>query len=393
MSVPPLTLTGAMRVPPPSPPLSPSLLEIKEETRLVLEAFLRRSVALPTSAQPGRVGGSYRDPYRFRAKSSAPESDAPLEGSWSSLHEQIAQAEEKKHGFKTLIKKRLRRRPSGPHSQSQRGAGPSPPGPRKSNSLGPSGHSQSLRLQEKGEGPGLLACVGGGASDEETDAERQDRRKKPKSPFLSLFRRKSKDQVKLPIRAQGEELGGKTQPPGRPNWLPLTPKAEPVDQPRSPTHDPDFYREVAETLERIAQKRSLPRPSKPSPAREDSEKELIVQQLVNILSMQGDAINQKINSDPFLRSSLSRLSYGSFSTLVETFTTQTEALPPAPASPTLSRIAVTMEVSRRVATATGVQRVVGYTEKYMEKFVPWIQRNGGWEKIVQCGDLSDRQLD
>ncbi|TNN26584.1 Bcl-2-like protein 12 [Liparis tanakae] len=89
----------------------------------------------------------------------------------------------------------------------------------------------------------------------------------------------------------------------------------------------------------------------------------------------------QIQADPFLRSSLARLSYASFSKLLDSFH---GALPPgaaAPlpsASPTLRRMAVTMEVSRRIVTATGAQRMQGYAECYMESFAPWVKSQGGW---------------
>jgi len=35
-------------------------------------------------------------------------------------------------------------------------------------------------------------------------------------------------------------------------------------------------------------------------------------------------------------------------------------------------------VSRRVVTATGVQRLTGYAERYMESFAPWVRSHGGW---------------
>lgn len=37
-----------------------------------------------------------------------------------------------------------------------------------------------------------------------------------------------------------------------------------------------------------------------------------------------------------------------------------------------------MDVSRRVVTATGVQRLTGYAERYMESFAPWVRSHGGW---------------
>ena len=59
---------------------------------------------------------------------------------------------------------------------------------------------------------------------------------------------------------------------------------------------------------------------------------------------------------------------------------------PLPASPTLRKVAVTMEVSRRVVTATGTQRMQGYAERYMETFAPWVKSHGGWVSTARERD-------
>ncbi|XP_034567622.1 bcl-2-like protein 12 isoform X2 [Notolabrus celidotus] len=165
----------------------------------------------------------------------------------------------------------------------------------------------------------------------------------------------------------------------------------------SPNHPPEFYEEVAEKLEQIAQQSTSIK--KRSPIAQNPpmcEKEVVVQRLVQVLSLEGDAINNKIQSDPFLRSSLNRLSYPSFAKLLDTFSrtevTEAPALPEAPSSsPTLRRMAVTMEVSRRIVTATGTQRMQGYAECYMETFAPWVKSHGGWENIVDLEEESETE--
>uniref|UniRef100_A0AAV2M1A9 Bcl-2-like protein 12 n=1 Tax=Knipowitschia caucasica TaxID=637954 RepID=A0AAV2M1A9_KNICA len=91
----------------------------------------------------------------------------------------------------------------------------------------------------------------------------------------------------------------------------------------------------------------------------------------------------QIESEPLLRSSLSRLSYASFSRLLDVVSSDPcvcETPVPVP-SPTLQRIAVSMEVSRRIVTATGAQRMQGFAERYMENFAPWVKRQGGWKSV------------
>lgn len=151
-------------------------------------------------------------------------------------------------------------------------------------------------------------------------------------------------------------------------------------------HPPEFYDEVAEKLEKIARRSTCKKtvsPTVPPPTVWD--KDVVVQQLAQVLSLEGDSINNKIQTDPFLRSSLARLSYASFAKLLDTFSGSEVSDPPAlqpAASPTLRRMAVTMEVSRRIVTATGTQRMQGYAESYMETFAPWVKSHGGWENVV-----------
>ncbi|XP_036402587.1 apoptosis facilitator Bcl-2-like protein 14 [Megalops cyprinoides] len=355
----------------PSPCSSLPLLETREETRLVLEAFLRQSLTVPLAQRPGRVGGAYKDHSKFSV--GGRESRKRVEDGWDSLDEQISAAEEKKHGIKDLIKKRLRR-----HSTKTRSL-------KKDASKAESVHSHqkdgSLDVDSTPGQSKLEVAVC--SSDEEGGKIEDKKKKKKKSPFSTLIRK---------LKAKKEEPENPDLEPKRPGSLPLRPEAEPEMTAVSPTHPPEFYEEVAETLVKIAQKQvpvKLSPVGPPTPTTESNEKEIVVNQLVQVLSMQGDAINNKIESDPFLRSSLARLSYPSFAKLLDTFANQTEAPVPAPASPTLSRVAVTMEVSRRVITATGTQRMRGFAEQYMQNFAPWVQRQGGWEKIVQLEDVSE----
>lgn len=51
---------------PASPSPSISLLEFKADTRLVLKSFLRHSLSIPPGERPGRIGGEYNDPNKYR---------------------------------------------------------------------------------------------------------------------------------------------------------------------------------------------------------------------------------------------------------------------------------------------------------------------------------------
>ncbi|TRY59935.1 hypothetical protein DNTS_017601 [Danionella cerebrum] len=365
---------------PASPSSTISLLEIKADTRMVLKSFLRQSLAIPPGERPGRIGGEYNDPNKYRASN---KDKVKKEGdAWDSLDEQISAAEEKKHGIKNLIKRRLR-----PHSSSLNRA-------KKTSSVDPTPNT-SLEKQNtptQPEKPPLNGthsfprkteegtCVPSSASEEEGERKSGDKNKKKKK--------------KLKISDILKKVSFKKEEPRplRPSVLPLKPHTEDSKKPVSPSHPMEFYDDVAETLDRIAQKHSMKKrsPVKPEPLPNPptaNDKEAVVQQLVQILISEGDAMNDKINANPFLRSTLTRLSYPSFARLLDTYASQSEEPPvPAPVSPTLRRLAITMEASRRVVTATGVQRLTGYAETYMESFAPWVRSHGGWGNIAHLDE-------
>ncbi|KAL4658328.1 hypothetical protein GN956_G3045 [Arapaima gigas] len=383
-------MAGQMTVTPrpPSPAPSISLQEIQEETRLVLEAFLRHALSVPLNERPGRVGGAYRDTSKF-SSGGKPARTKTFDG-WDSLDEEISAAEEKKHGFKDLIKRRLRPRRTlsrrllkastkkdsvqvDPQTlQTDQSKHPAPP------SMWPKRDKLALEA---------LSPSSCSSADEMSEKEEKKQKKKRKSKLknFSTFIQKitfTKDSV------------GNEDSPRRPNTLPIGPITESKKLVVSPSRSPQFYEEVAETLGRIAKRTSVKkRPASPVPplaATSDSRKEEdVIQELVQALSMQGDALDDRMQSDPFLRSSLARLSYHSFEKMLDIFAGQTmEAAPPS-VNPTLSRIAATMEMSRRVITATGAQRMLGYAQQYMENFTPWVKSQGGWERIVQFEDNSE----
>lgn len=359
---------------------SVSMLEVKAETRLVLQAFLHRAATIPLRERPGRIGGAYRDhnKHRYQPK--------PREG-YNSQAEEVSSADEKKSGFMDLFKKQLPKRSAQQRSRDSRG--------------------KSSQLKDPED---ELVSPQSTSDEDDSDKKKKLSRKKIKRKLSMFFKKKlekDKDKEASPALT-------------RPNTLPIIPQSPktpeaPGSPPTliSPNHPPGFYEEVAERLEQIAYrstslKRTSPEPPPPrvpsppgvippSPGEPQTvyDKETMVQKLVQLITLEGDAINTKIESEPFLRSSLSRLSYASFARLLDAVSsTPGVCEPPAPlapeASPTLRRMAVSMEVSRRIVTATGTQRMQGYAECYMENFAPWVKRQGGWENVV---DLEDDEYD
>ncbi|XP_018946496.2 apoptosis facilitator Bcl-2-like protein 14 [Cyprinus carpio] len=369
---------------PASPSPSSSLLEIKAETRLVLKSFLRHSLSIPPGERPGRIGGEYNDPNKYSASTKDKlKKDA---NGWDSLDDEISAAEEKKHGIKNLIKRRLRSRSSMiRRAKKDSSSDPTPNSslekqsqPGQSDKPSTNGTRSLPRKTEE------EIFAPSSASEEEGDRKSGDKNKKKKKKL------KISDILKK-VSFKKEE----PRPP-RPTSLPFRVVADvpqPEDHSVSPSHPPEFYDGVAETLDRIAQKHTVKKksPVKPEPAPsalKDNDKEAVVQQLVQILTSEGDVINGKINASPFLRSTLTRLSYPSFAKLLDMYASQSEEPPaPAPVSPTLRRLAITMDVSRRVVTATGVQRLTGYAERYMESFAPWVRSHGGWGNIAQLDEV------
>lgn len=85
------------------------------------------------------------------------------------------------------------------------------------------------------------------------------------------------------------------------------------------------------------------------------------------------------------------MSYGSFFRLAEVFTNEAEVEKieaGSSVSPELTKIALTMELTRKVAgiNSHAVHTLMGYSLQYMDMFVPWLQQQGGW---VMCLIYSD----
>ncbi|XP_040919317.1 uncharacterized protein bcl2l12 [Toxotes jaculatrix] len=318
-----------------------SLVETKAETRLVLQAFLHRAISVPPKDRPGRVGGAYADHNKFSSKPQPKTKD-----SHDSEAQVVSSEDEKKTGLRDLIKQLSLRDTSRRRTKDHKG---------------------SLDRDGKGD----VFSHSSSSEDDDNDKTQQKKLSKKKiKKRISEFFKKEK----------------------RPSKLLISKEPEPTPAVVSPSHPPEFYDGVAQKLEQIAKRvSSVKKPcptAQPTPASE-CDKEAMVQRLVHLLCVEGDFINTKIQAEPSLRSSLNRLSYASFAKLLDTFSTsqvsEAPALPP-PASPMLQRLAVSMEVSRRIVTATGTTHMQGYAECYMENFAPWVKSHGGWENVVNLED-------
>ncbi|XP_077390495.1 uncharacterized protein bcl2l12 [Festucalex cinctus] len=360
-----------------------SLLEIKAESRLVLQAFLHRTLSVPFVERPGRVGGAYKDYNKYSANVKP---EAKVKDGWDSQAEEQSSGDEKKPGFKDFLKQLPRRNTARSSAKDGKGSLEKDTKPRPPN------------IKELSEEDVLSPS----STSEEDDSEKKQTKKlnkkklkKSLSKFFKIKLEKDKAKEKEKEKEKEEKEKAKEEPgsqPQRPATLLLDKTAELTPTLVSPNHPPAFYHEVAEKLEKIAQRSTStkrPSPTLPQAPAVVDDKELVVQQLVQVLSAEADSINNKIQMDPFLRSSLSRLSYASFARVLDTVSDTQVADAPLllpTASPTLRRMAVTMEVSRRIVTATGVHRMQGYAECYMETFAPWLKSQGGWENVADMKD-------
>ncbi|KAM6223035.1 bcl-2-like protein 12 isoform 3-T3 [Rhynchocyon petersi] len=180
----------------------------------------------------------------------------------------------------------------------------------------------------------------------------------------------------------------------RPCYLPLQPCYDSEPGPATP----DFYTLVAQRLEQLVQEqlRSPPSPELLGPP--STEKEALLRRLVVLLEEEAEVINQKLASDPTLQRRLARLSMGSFARLAELFSSRETSPPrsrprtlspcpgPPPPSPEpLARLALAMELSRRVARLGGT--LAGLSVEHVHSFAPWIQAHGGWEGILAASPV------
>ncbi|KAM9779877.1 uncharacterized protein bcl2l12 [Neosynchiropus ocellatus] len=376
------------RLPSVSSVSSISLLEIKAETHLVLKAFLHRTLTIPTNERPGRVGGAYKDHNKFSVHTR--DAHKPKD-ELRPQAEDGSSSDEKKSGFKEFLKQLPRR---SNHRKEANGSleKESTKSPPSSSDDEDGERKQSKKLTQKKIKRKLSKLF-------KLRIEKEKEKEKEKEGEREKERKRELEREEEAERDREREKQGGGSHPQRPTFLLIGTAEDHGETAVSPGHPPEFYDEVAERLEKIAQRStSVKSPLQcqvlpPTPTTGEWNKEQVVQQLVQLLCVEGDCINQKIETDPFLRSSLKRLSYASYAKLLDTVsTTQMNEAPPLPptASPTLRRMAVSMEVSRRIVTATGAQLMQGYAECYMETFAPWVKSHGGWENVV---DLSDSEFD
>ncbi|KAK5606419.1 hypothetical protein CRENBAI_021467 [Crenichthys baileyi] len=309
-----------------------SLIDIKAETRLVLQAFLERTLFTRHKDSPDGIAGANDDHNEYRMQKDGYASQPDKE-------------DEMKTGFKDRMK-------NFPRTSILSGRG----------SLGKNSKAKQSHQTEDSASPASSS------DEDEIERRRKQRQLNIKKKFSSLFKKRLK-----------EPKEHNESHPQKPSDLPLGKKTGqgPVRRARPP----DFYEEIAKSLEKIIEESLKIKTPSPEPVFKIDE---VVQELVKLLCSQGDTMNKKIQEDPVLRSKLANISYRSYGHALDIISSQVPEAHPSrqSPSPTLHRIAVSMEMSRRIVTATGTQRMEGYAERYMENFIPWVKSHGGWGKVL-----------
>ncbi|KAK5884205.1 hypothetical protein CesoFtcFv8_018050 [Champsocephalus esox] len=273
---------------------------------------------MPLKERPGTVGGLYRDHSQYSSK---PQEKVKDGGDY----QDVTSADEKKTGFKDFIKQL-------PLSNSIRRPAKEPKG-----SLDRDSRSKAIRDLTDDD------VISPSSTSEEDDGEKRQpkklNQKKIKRKISRFFKKRiekekdgERDKEKDKERDKEKDRDGAR--PLRPSTLPIDKHLEPSPALISPNHPPEFYDEVAEKLEKIARRSSCKKTVSPTvpPPTAVWDKEVVVQQLAQVLSLEGDSINNKIQTDPFLRSSLARLSYASFANLLDTFSCSEVSDPPRPSA-------------------------------------------------------------
>ncbi|XP_078286678.1 uncharacterized protein bcl2l12 [Rhinoraja longicauda] len=393
--------------------------ELKTETKLVMEAFLRR--VQDEGGSVGHVGRCYHDARKFKAKTPdgqegniikpSRQMKGPHKGSleredekkrrslkhpqgseedagWDTSDEEICQAEEKKHGFKTVIKKLIKRQKKKKESEkskvSQEFLDSDKTLERGSKSI-----SKANSLRRRKSTKPFVDCIVGPTEVPRGGTEDVGKQKKSGlQKIRDVFRKGTK---------KGDNAHSEMPASPRPTTLALNvppPDIQPLG----------FYSEVAKKLDELAlvycahtgndqQTPVIPQAPIQGISDPQSIREKEIERIVMMLQDQGDEINEKMKDDPLLQR---HMSYDSFTRLVEVFTANVEGQIADPAgSPELTKIVLTMELTRRVAGICShpVQQLMGYSMDYMDMFVPWLQRQGGWETVLHSDDIQEHQID
>ncbi|NXK23187.1 B2L14 protein, partial [Arenaria interpres] len=141
----------------------------------------------------------------------------------------------------------------------------------------------------------------------------------------------------------------------------------------------------------LRQKQDNNNPSDEIEGKEHNE-EKIIQTIVSLLRQEGDQLEEKIKKDKvFNQHFKDMLSYTFFKRITDLFLEDVSAVSTSEPRDQVqcAKVAFTMEVATRLTAVDNhpMNLVLGFGLKYLrEHFKPWIQDQGGWEKVLTSLD-------
>lgn len=129
-----------------------------------------------------------------------------------------------------------------------------------------------------------------------------------------------------------------------------------------------------------------------NPSDEIEDEEKIIQTIVSLLRQEGDQLEEKIKKDKvFNQHFKDMLSYTFFKRITDLFLEDVSAVSTSEPRDQVqcAKVAFTMEVATRLTAVDNhpMNLVLGFGLKYLrEHFKPWIQDQGGWEKVLTSLD-------
>ncbi|NXN41757.1 B2L14 protein, partial [Rhinoptilus africanus] len=125
---------------------------------------------------------------------------------------------------------------------------------------------------------------------------------------------------------------------------------------------------------------------------EEHDEEKIIRRIVSLLRKSGDQLEEKIKKDrAFCQHFKDMLSYAFFERITDLFLEDVSAVSTSEPGGQVqcTKVAFTMEVATRLTAVDNhpMNLVLGFGLKYLrEHFRPWIQEQGGWDKVLTSLD-------
>ncbi|XP_006888472.1 PREDICTED: apoptosis facilitator Bcl-2-like protein 14 [Elephantulus edwardii] len=125
------------------------------------------------------------------------------------------------------------------------------------------------------------------------------------------------------------------------------------------------------------------------------EEDQIIAKIVELLKYSGDQLDNELRKDKALMSSLQDglNHYSVFKTITDKFLTGVDTRGESEAKAWGFKAALAIDIAAKLTAIDNhpMNRVLGFGTKYLQdNFSPWIQRHGGWEKVL---GISNEEID